>query len=184
MADAPDWDERYRRGEHPGPDPDPFLVRHAPLIRQLLPRGGTALDLAGGAGRNAAYAAGLGFTVTLVDASAEALVKARSLPITVIHADLERGGYIPQSAAFDLVMVFFYLQRDLFPAIETALRPGGILIYRTYTTERLRRHPKANPNFLLQPGELRTAFPNLHALAYEESSPTAALLAQRLDAPA
>jgi SAM-dependent methyltransferase len=173
-----EWDERYRRGEHPGPEPDPFLLRHTPLIRQLLPHGGAALDLAGGAGRNAVHAASLGFAVTLVDASNEALAKARSLPLTVIHADLERGEYVPPPASFDLVMVFFYLQRDLFPALEATLRPGGILIYRTYTLERLRQRPEANPNFLLRPGELRDTFPSLRTLAYEESPPVAALLAQ------
>ena len=177
-----DWDERYRRGEYPGPEPDPFLVRQTPLIQKLLPHGGLALDLAGGAGRNAVYAAGLGFSVTLVDASAEALAKARSLPLTLIHADLERGEYIPSPSSFDLVMVFFYLQRDLFPALEAALRPGGVLIYRTYTIERLRTHPHANRSFLLEPGELREAFAGLRVLDYVETAepPVAALLAQRV----
>ena len=182
MADAGDWDERYRRGEHPGPEPDPFLVRSTPLIQQLLSNGGHALDLAGGTGRNAVYAAGLGFSVTLVDASAEALVKAQSLPLTLIHANLERGEYVPPPESFELVMVFFYLQRDLFPALEAALKPGGVLIYRTYTIERLRKHPDANHSFLLEPGELPDAFRGLRVLAYEETSepPVAALLAQRV----
>lgn len=178
----PDWDDRYRRGDHPGPEPDPFLVQSAPLIQQLLPHGGEALDLAGGAGRNAVYAAKLGFTVTLVDASAEALAKAKSLPLTLIHADLDRGQYVPPLESFELVMVFFYLQRDLFPALEAALKPGGVLVYRTYTTERLRKHPDANHSFLLEPGELSDAFRGLRVLAYEETSepPVAALLALRV----
>jgi len=181
VPDAPDWDERYRKGAYPGPEPDPFLVHHTPLIRELLPRGGLALDVAGGAGRNAAYAAGLGFAVTLVDASAEALAKAQGRGLCVVQADLERREFVPSPASFDLVMVFFYLQRDLFPALEAALKPGGVLIYRTYTTGRLKTRPNANASFLLQPGELHDAFKALHILAYAETQdpPVAALLAQR-----
>jgi SAM-dependent methyltransferase len=184
VPDSCDWDERYRRGEHPGPEPDPFLVQVTPLIRERLPQSGRALDLAGGAGRNAAYAAGLGFTVTMVDASAAALDKARArgVPLTLVQADLERGEYSPPPASFDLVMVFFYLYRPLFPALQAALKPGGLLVYRTYTVDRLRTHPDANPSFLLQPGELRNAFGDLQVLKYEEApeKPVAALLAQRL----
>lgn len=183
MPDATDWDERYRRGEYPGPEPDPFLVRVTPAIREHLPKGGRALDLAGGAGRNAAYAAGLGFNVLLVDASEEALEKSRARggEITLLQADLEHGDYSPPPESFDLVLVFFYLYRPLFPALQASLRPGGLLIYRTYTVERLRRRPKANPDYLLQPGELRNAFADLRVLEYEESpgTPIAALLAQR-----
>ena len=74
MSEKPNWDERYARGDHPGPDPDPFLARMATYIDEFLPHRGRALDLAGGAGRNAVYLAGLGFEVTLVDVSRAGLM--------------------------------------------------------------------------------------------------------------
>src|SRR5262249_10925261 len=70
---------------------------------------------------------------------------------------------------FDLVVVFRYLNRELFPALVHTLKPGGILIYVTYTIGQLRfpRGPH-DPRFLLQPDELRQAFSNLEILHYGE----------------
>ncbi len=72
---------------------------------------------------------------------------------------------------YDLILVFFYLQRSLFPALFSALRPGGFLIYKTYTTESLRlgRGP-THPLHLLQPNELLRAFQSLRVLHYHETT--------------
>jgi tellurite methyltransferase len=71
---------------------------------------------------------------------------------------------------YDLILVFFYLERPLFPALISALRPGGFLIYKTYTTEskRLGRGP-SHPMYLLQPNELLRAFQSLRVLHYHET---------------
>lgn len=71
---------------------------------------------------------------------------------------------------YDLILVFFYLQRSLFPAVISALRPGGFLIYKTYTTEskRLGRGPN-HPMYLLNPNELLHAFKTLRILHYHET---------------
>ncbi|HXB20906.1 MAG TPA: class I SAM-dependent methyltransferase [Candidatus Solibacter sp.] len=71
---------------------------------------------------------------------------------------------------YDLILVFFYLQRSLFPALISALRPGGFLIYKTYTTEskRLGRGP-SHPLYLLEPNELLHAFQALRVLHYHET---------------
>ncbi|HYM22014.1 MAG TPA: class I SAM-dependent methyltransferase, partial [Vicinamibacterales bacterium] len=70
---------------------------------------------------------------------------------------------------FDLTVVVRYLQRDLFPALAAALRPGGILIYETFTTEQLAlgTGPRS-PDHLLRLGELRNAFGTLSVEFYEE----------------
>lgn len=71
---------------------------------------------------------------------------------------------------YDLILVFFYLQRSLFPALFSALRPGGLLIYKTYTTESRRLgHGPTHPLHLLQPNELLRAFQSLHILHYHET---------------
>src|SRR5213593_334566 len=63
------WDARYRAGGAERREPSPFLVTMA----GLLPRAGaascppTALDVAGGAGRNAVFLARCGFAVTVAD---------------------------------------------------------------------------------------------------------------------
>lgn len=47
-----------------------------------------------------------------------------------------------------------YLNRALFPALVQTLRPGGLLLYKTFNTNMLRTRPGFNPDYLLDPGEL------------------------------
>ena len=176
MSDAASWDQRYRAGDHADREPDSFLVRSSEYFDEFLPERGRALDLAGGAGRNAVYLATLGFSVTLVDASEVALGKARELAairgvtLEFLRADLEHHEYLPPPATFDLVIVFFYLQRDLFPAIRSALKPGGLVVYRTYTVDQ-QRYPgrPRDPQHLLRHNELLEEFREFRVLLYEET---------------
>ncbi len=53
-----------------------------------------------------------------------------------------------------MVLVFNYLHRPLMPAIRAAVKPGGRIVYETFTARQAERgHPK-NPAFLLNDGEL------------------------------
>ncbi|MEZ5366422.1 MAG: hypothetical protein R2748_29825 [Bryobacterales bacterium] len=76
-----------------------------------------------------------------------------------------------------------YLHRPLFPVLERAVRPGGLLVYKTFTTDHLRFDaPPRNPLFLLEPGELLREFAPWRVLRYEEEwrgRGTAALLARK-----
>lgn len=189
MSDLTSWNQRYQTGDHAEPAPDPFLLRCEEYLDELLPLRGEALDLAGGAGRNAVHLARLGFSVTLVDFSPAALAKAQELAadrgasVKVVTADLERGEYTPPPDSFDLVVVFFYLERALFPAIRAAVRPGGLVIYRTYTAgqQRFPGRPK-HPTHLLAHNELLNEFRDFRVLLYEETlrgKGVAALVAQK-----
>ena len=79
--------------------------------------------------------------------------------------DLEAGDDVDLGdSAFDVVLVFNYLHRPLFPALRRALAPGGLLFYETFLLEQAERgHPK-HPDFLLQPGELRQLVAPLEVL--------------------
>ncbi len=164
------WDERYRTDEAvPERGPAAFLVEH----RRLLPARGKALDVAMGTGRNALYLASLGYEVTGIDVSGVAVARCReeasrrSLRIEAVRADLE--SYALPRAAYDVVVDFYYLQRDLAPQIEAALRPGGVLVFESFTTEQRRfGWGPQQEEFLLRPGELRSLFPGLEELAYRE----------------
>jgi tellurite methyltransferase len=71
---------------------------------------------------------------------------------------------------YDLVVVFFFLQRQLFPALGAAIKPGGHLIYKTYTAEQQRfSGGPSHPMFLLEPNELLHAFSSLRVLRYHET---------------
>jgi len=101
--------------------------------------------------------------------------------IELVHADLERTT-LP-SHSFALILCVHYLQRSLFPQIERALTLGGMLLFETYTRAQLEfdAGPK-NPDYLLEAGELRVAFPSLRLVFYRElraGKGIASLIAQK-----
>ena len=175
---APDRDEKCRTPEETPDGRPPVWAKGEPsefLVEQagLLPEGGRALDVAMGSGRNAVYLASLGFEVTGVEISAEACeqalatARAAGVRIKAVCADLE--SYTVSEAAFDVVINFNYLQRELCPRLAAALKPGGVLVFETFTTEQRQFGwgPK-HDGFLLRPGELRELFPGLEVLVYRE----------------
>jgi rhodanese-related sulfurtransferase len=136
--------------------PSPWLLAHA----GLAPRGARTLDVACGRGRHALFLAGAGFPVRAVDrdpgqiAWLGALAHRLHLPLDAAVVDLESGSADLGTEEWELVLVFDYLHRPLFPAIARALRPGGVLLYETYTREQAKRGRPTNPDHLLEPGEL------------------------------
>ncbi|MDP2726191.1 MAG: methyltransferase domain-containing protein, partial [Dehalococcoidia bacterium] len=164
------WDERYRSQEtEPDRGPAEFLVEHV----GLLPPGGKVLDVPMGTGRNTLYLASLGYQVTGIDISTVAIERCRreaerrGLQIEAICADL--GSYPLSREAYDIALNFYYLQRDLCPRLVETLRPGGVLVFETFTIEQRQFGWGPQPDeFLLKPGELRGLFPQLEELVYRE----------------
>src|SRR5580704_13948694 len=93
--------------------------------------------------------------------------ESRARGIRLIQANLEEIK-LPE-AAFSLVLCLQYLQRSLFFQMGRALRPGGMVLFETFTRAQLNYSggPR-NPAHLLEPGELRTSFPQLHVLFFRE----------------
>ncbi|MCA9481073.1 MAG: class I SAM-dependent methyltransferase, partial [Nitrospira sp.] len=145
----------------------PFLKDHI----DLLPKG-KALDLAMGEGRNGVYLATQGFEVTGVDISetglhkAQALASEKGVPLTTLLADLEQYEIPPNT--FDVIICTYYLQRDLFPKIAAALKPGGMVLIETYTMDHLQYRPTFNPAYLLEPNELLGLLPGLRVSRYQD----------------
>jgi tellurite methyltransferase len=184
-ANASDWDARHREAE------EKFAAEPASVVLDWLaslPKG-PALDVACGRGRHTLFLAEQGHAVTAVDWSAAALevleahARAKKLEVSRTTAGKTIGGYehgihLVQAnlekvhfaeAAFAVIVCVQYLQRSLFPQIERALRPGGVLVYETFTREQLNcSGGPRDPAHLLEPGELRTAFPALESLFYRE----------------
>lgn len=64
------WDIKYEQGLPSLEKPDPFyLSAFARFVADRFPKGGTALDLAGGIGRHALWLAKRNWRVTVVDIS-------------------------------------------------------------------------------------------------------------------
>jgi SAM-dependent methyltransferase len=156
-----DWDAHYADPANLSFDPAPLLVQ----VAELLPPG-RALDLASGPGRNAIYLAQLGWQVTAVDSSAVAidLLRRQSPAIDARRADLEAYEFVIQPGAYDLICDFYYLQRDLFPAIREGVRPGGIFTGAVHLFEEGR-----SARYSLHPGELRAEFAAWKILYYSEA---------------
>ena len=95
-------------------------------------------------------------------------------------ADLEQPDLALPVAHYQLVVVFRFLHRPLFPAIERALAPGGWLVYETYRIGQERYGRPRSRKFLLEPGELAAAFPGLAVVRYEEPEPAGGPVAARL----
>jgi SAM-dependent methyltransferase len=152
------------------PEPSRWLVDHG----HILPSSGNALDVASGSGRNAFWLAARGLQTLAVDrslasvAGIRATASQRHLPLHAEVVDLEMEGATLPVSAFDVVVVVHYLHRALFPALKGALRPGGVLVYETFTRGQAERGKPTNPAFLLEPGELRTLVAPLDILFERE----------------
>lgn len=182
-----EWNEKHERAAAEEAHPETI-----PLLRELLPLlpRGPALDLACGRGRHTIFLTERGYPVTAVDWSEAAIrvleERALAAGLTVKRETDEEEAVSPstsgirticrdlrtvslQESAFSVILCIQYLDRSLFPKIASALKPGGTLLLETYTTAQtaFERGPR-NPEYLLQPGELRLAFPDLEIAFYRE----------------
>lgn len=155
------------------PPPAQFLVQQL----HRLPKG-KVLDVASGSGRHALFLAALGYQVDAVDCDEQALAQlsagARMQHLTGISPrvlDLEQPTQEPNLGheAYDAILGFFYLNRPLFPYLIDALKPGGALLYETFTLDNHveHRHPQRR-EFCLAPSELLSLTPGLRILHYDE----------------
>ena len=173
------WDRHYSDPANLDFTPAPPLVE----VAELLPPG-RALDLACGAGRNSLFLASLGWQVTAVDRSAAGVrllrERAAGLSIDARVADLEAGGFPIEPAGYDLICDFYYLHRDLFPAISEGVRPGGVFTGAIHLVEE-----GHTAQYALPPGGLRDEFQGWKILFYSESPetgphrPSARIIARR-----
>ena len=170
------WNKKYSEGSHTLLDPDPFLVSaYDEFLFGTSP--GLALDVAGGVGRHSIWLAQRGWRVKLLDISEVGIQQAEenanrtgtAESISKQIRDLNTMSDLGREQ-YDLVVVFFFLQRELFPALLDATKPGGILIYKTYTTEQKNfSGGPSHPMFLLEPNELLHAFRSMRVLHYHET---------------
>jgi len=184
-ATVTEWDARHcEAAQQPPAEPASIVLEWLPLLPD-----GPALDLACGTGRHTLLIASRGQAVTAVDWSgialdilenrarkaklrvsreeSLALGGARARGIRMVHANLEEIK-LPE-AAYALILCLQFLQRSLFPQITRALLPGGLLLFETFTQAQLNySNGPRNPAYLLEAGELRTAFPELHVIFYRE----------------
>lgn len=155
-SDRERWNRRYAAGEGPAHfQSKGFLLEHADLLA-----GRQAMDVACGLGGNTLYLASRGYCVDAVDISEVGLVQARreahrrglQHKIQFVQADMDHWSLPPER--YDLILVFFYLNRSLMPRLVKALRPGGLLFQANRNMRFLQVRPDFDPGYLLHIGEL------------------------------
>jgi 2-polyprenyl-3-methyl-5-hydroxy-6-metoxy-1,4-benzoquinol methylase len=167
-SDKVKWDQKFSKTKDYifGKNPSPYLVENLKYLKV-----GNALDIAMGEGRNAVFLAKKGFAVTGVDISEVAVKKAKQLAkenkvkINAIVEDLNH--YQIKKDFYDVIINFFYLNRNLIPKIKLGLKKNGIVIFETYTVEEL-KYKKMNKDYLLEKEELKKLFSGFEILHYEE----------------
>lgn len=161
------WNARYSTAEG-----EVTACHVLSVYAHLLPATGEALELACGRGGNALLLAGQGLKTQAWDLSPvavghlQACADARGLAIQALVRDVEQQP-LPANS-FDVIVVSYFLARQLAPALMMALRPNGLLFYETYIREKPQGIGPSNPDYLLAANELLRLFAGLHVLAYRE----------------
>jgi SAM-dependent methyltransferase len=131
----------------------------------------------------------LGWRVTAIDGSSSAIATLREraaqrgLSVNAQVSDLTAPGFMLPDNSFQLVLIAYYLQRDLFAKIAPTLQPGGITIAIVHIPgpgEQLTANRTS-------PGELKMLFAGWDILHYYEGAsrdpahkrPVAEIVAQR-----
>jgi len=166
------WNDAYQNA-------DIALAIPAQVLKEnefLLPTKGLALDLACGRGGNALFLARLNsanFQVDAVDISPVVLEQLKNyanlhdLPIDCYVRDVESEGLLKKE--YDVIVISYFLCRDLFPEIVAALKPNGLLFYQTWAQDKVDDTGPKNPQFRLEPTELLDLTKPLVPLYYQEN---------------
>jgi SAM-dependent methyltransferase len=155
----------FDRPHDPHVPPSPWVARFAHLVKPA----GTVLDVAAGHGRHTRFFADRGHKVTAVDIDVSDLADLQGDGrVEIREQDLEGEPWPFAPQSFDAIIVANYLHRPHFPHLASSLTVGGILIYETFGQGNEAYGRPRNPDFLLAPGELLSAFQGtLQIIAYE-----------------
>ncbi len=173
-AEREKWERVYGVPERVhGLEPTPFLVEAVrTLADSRAPTRRRALVLAMGEGRNAAFLASAGYVVDGIDISfaavrkAKARVQSEGRSLHSVVADLD--DFPLPVDRYDLVCVANFLARALFEPVARAVRPGGAIVWETFTRAHAAIGSPRNPAHLLGPGELRARFADFDLRRYRE----------------
>lgn len=143
--------------------PSAWLVR----FHSWFAPGAQVLEIACGLGRNTWYLSHLDVKVTACDITPPPEVPEN---VTFVQHDLEGDVWPFAPDSFDAVVGINYLYRPHFADLLSCVRPGGFVLYETFSD--LQGHFKArprNPEHLLRAGELISLLPaGWRIAAYED----------------
>lgn len=164
------WDKKFEQKNYIyGKAPARFLAKNYDFI----PAGARVLDIGMGEGRNAVFLASKGYKVDGIDISSVAIKKARLLArefdvrIETIHKNVK--DYKVASNSLDAIICFYFVDRDIVKKLMKWLKPGGVIIYESFTMKQKKINKlQEDDSYLLGEGELLELFPGFRILKYEE----------------
>lgn len=169
------WDTRYSAGEYIyGTEPNNYLKA---CIEKYKP--GRILFPAEGEGRNAVYAATLGWQVEAFDQSEagrqKALKLAASKGVVVNYPVLSLEDWQPESNSFDCIALIYVhmepqLRKRVHSKVTDALKPGGRVVLEAFTKSQFPRTsggPK-NLELLFDAAEIKDDFAALEMIEFAE----------------
>ncbi|MFH1120495.1 MAG: methyltransferase domain-containing protein [Bacteroidota bacterium] len=170
------WDERYADDAYIyGTDPNNWL---AGKLAVMTP--GIILFPAEGEGRNAVYAAEMGWEVFAFDQSEEGKKKAERLSalkgVTINYDIADLTGYNPEKKRFDVIALIFVhmpveIRKSVHLRITELLKPGGYIILEAFTKQQL-NNTSGGPRtemLLYEKDFIRNDFSGLDFLEFAET---------------
>ena len=79
--------------------------------------------------------------------------------------DLENASF--KKNAYEVVICSYYMQRDLFPKMKAALKPGGMILVETYNKDHLKYNSHFKPEWALRKNELLELLGDFKILRYQ-----------------
>jgi SAM-dependent methyltransferase len=170
------WDERYARQEYIyGTNPNSFLKEKLALLKP-----GRIIFPADGEGRNAVYAATLGWETEASDQSTEGQKKAVQLAnqkgVSIHYFIQPLDQWNPEPNQYDCIALIFVhlpeaLRKRVHQSAIKALKPGGTLILEAFTINQLTRNSGGprNPELLFTADQIKADFINLSEVEIQEA---------------
>lgn len=167
------WNQRYKEKLNSGKVHS--INGRLKNLEHYFVNGGKALDFACGLGQNSLFLAEKGYTVQAVDISDVAIKylqeKAREKQLDVVGRveDLTvRSSLNFSENSFDLIITTNYLDRDILPYLQAAVRESGLFFMETFYQQDKYLHG-VSERYQLTSQELLTEFTGWQILYYEEN---------------
>lgn len=170
------WNHRYSTNEYAyGEAPNEFLKNELPKLHP-----GKVLFPAEGEGRNAVFAATLGWDVTAFDPSSEgkrkALLLANKHNVTINYEITDYQKVSFKQEYFDCICLTYAhmpgsLRKKIHEKLTSYLKPGGRIILEGFSKEQLNKNTGGpqNQSFLFDEKELENDFSDFSVISIEKN---------------
>ncbi|OIJ11048.1 hypothetical protein BKP37_16695 [Anaerobacillus alkalilacustris] len=138
--------------------------------------GGKGLDLACGLGANSFFLAQLGYNIQALDISEVATqyvreqAREKQLDIVATAIDLTNLSKLNfKKNLFDLVIITYYLDREIFPYVKSIIKDNGYFFMETFYLSEETKEVGVSNKYKLHPNELLSTFTDWQVLYFEEN---------------